>query len=520
MRADEDPVSPAPSSLWMEGPSPRHPAVSADLDVDVCVVGAGVFGATAAVLLARTGARVALVDAWQAGGGVTGHSTAKVTTLHGTVYQEIIDKHGPETASAYALANRHGLETVRDLAREFGIECELREKPAYTYVLDAKQEDTIAAEIAAASGAGLRVSYTDDTPLPYPVAAAVRLDGQSEFHPRRYVLGLVDTLERMGGQVFESTRVVELEQDDRPRVVTESGRVITADEVVIATLMPIFDRGLFFARCTAMRSYAIAARTEDERGIDGMLISADEPTRSIRSAADPDGDGELLVVGGEGHITGEESETHLRYAELERWARSELGATDVVHRWSAHDMQPADGLPYVGQLSLGTPNVWTATGFRKWGFTNGTAAALEVVARIDRAEVPWGDVFDANRVAPVKSARGVAAEVKKDAGHLIGDRLKGAEVDSVEEIAPGAGAIAKVDGEVLAVSKDHDGTLHALSPDCTHMGCRVSWNSAERSWDCPCHGSRFSPDGVVLQGPAVHALEVRHVDAAPRAPAA
>jgi nitrite reductase/ring-hydroxylating ferredoxin subunit len=380
----------------------------------------------------------------------------------------------------------------------------------------ADARDTIEAEVDAARAAGLPAHYTEDTPLPYPVAAAVRVDDQAEFHPRRYVLGLADEVEALGGAVFEHTRVVELDDGRRPRVVTESGPSVTADAVIVATLMPIFDRGLFFVRCTAMRSYAIAVRTESHAGIDGMLISADSPTRSIRSSPDPEGSGELVLVGGEGHVTGEDSDTRLRYQALIDFAREHLAASDVVHRWSAHDLQPADGLPYVGRFPP-SRHVWTATGFRKWGFTNATAAAVELSARLSGRLPAWGDIFDATRIAPLKSARGIATEAAKDARHLAGDRLRSPEFASPDDIEPGQGGWTHVDGELVAAARDEDGELHAVSTTCTHMGCRVTWNTAERSWDCPCHGSRFAPDGTVLQGPAVRPLARREVRADPDA---
>ncbi|HEX2087026.1 MAG TPA: FAD-dependent oxidoreductase [Solirubrobacteraceae bacterium] len=486
--------------------APPRPELRDDVDVDVCVVGGGVLGLTAALLLAREGARVAVVEASQVGAGVTGHTTAKVTALHATAYQQIASRHGGEAARAYARANVTGLDTVVDLVHQLGVDCRLRRKPAYTYVVDPEMRTTIEKEVEAATSAGLAAHYTEDAPLPFPVAAAVRVDDQAEFHPRRYALALAGAIEQLGGQVFERTRVVELDDAARPRLTAASGATVEADHVVVATLMPIFDRGLFFVRCTSMRSYAIAARSLSGTGIDGMLISADEPTRSIRSAPDPESGGELVIVGGEGHVTGEEPRTDLRYAALVDFAREQFAAVEVPYRWSAHDLQPADGLPYVGRLSAQSERIWTAAGFRKWGFTNATAAAIELTARIGGREVPWGDTFAATRITPVKSARGVAAEAAKDARHLVGDRLSDPEVGSTGAIEPGEGARVKLDGEVVAASRDDDGRLHVVSAACTHMGCRVAWNRAERSWDCPCHGSRFAPDGSVLQGPAVQPL--------------
>ena len=500
------------SSLWTEtAPAPDRPALEADLDVEVCVVGAGILGMTAALLLARDGVEVAVVDADEVGSGVTGHTTAKVTVLHGSAYQDVRKKFGDDGARDYARANQAGFEQIAALVEEIGIDCDFRRKPAYTYVADPQEASTIEEEVAATQAAGLATVGTVETPLPYEVASAVRLDGQAEFHARRYVLGLATELERLGGRIFQHTRITALSERGGLSIETESGRTITARDVVVATLMPIFDRGLFFSRCTCKRSYAIAVRTASGEGIDGMLISADEPSRSIRSAPDPDGDGELMIIGGEGHTTGEDDDTTQRYEALEAFAREQFKATEVTHRWSSHDLVPADGLPYIGHLTPLSKRVWTAAGFRKWGFTNGTMAALELTERIQGRPSPWGDRFDANRFTPRQSAVGLAKEGFKDARHMISDRMKGPEVASLDEIAPGEGKWVKLDGELVAAFRDDDGAVSAVSPNCTHLGCRVMFNTAERSWDCPCHGSRFAPDGRVLQGPAVKPLARKEV---------
>ena len=502
------------NSLWTDSaPAPERPALTADLDVEVCVVGAGILGMTTALLLAQQGRDVAVVDAYEVGAGVTGHTTAKVSVLHGSSYQDIRKKFGDDGVRAYARANQAGLDKVASLVADLAIDCDFRRKPSYTFVVDPGQASTIESEVEATQAAGLATVATTETPMPYPVAAAVRLDDQAEFHARKYLNGLATELERLGGRIFHHTRVTDLQERGGPIVTTEGGQRITARDVVVATLMPIFDRGLFFARCMAKRSYAIAVRTPDGADFPGMTISADQPTRSIRSVPDPGGDGELLIVGGEGHLTGEDEHTDERYAALETYAREEFGATEVRYRWSAHDLEPADSIPYVGTLTPLSKHVWTAAGFRKWGFTNATMAALDLTERIQGRESPWDGFFDSNRFTPLQAAPGLAKEGAKDAGHLIGDRLKGAEADSLDEIAPGEGKWVKVDGKLVAASRGDDGSVVAVSPNCTHLGCRVNWNRAERSWDCPCHGSRFSREGEVLQGPAVKPLERKEIPA-------
>ncbi|HEY8583124.1 MAG TPA: FAD-dependent oxidoreductase [Capillimicrobium sp.] len=496
------------ASLWMDTTrdAPPFPALEQDLEVDVAVIGGGILGVTTAYLCAREGARVALVEHDVIGGGVTGHTTAKVTALHGSAYSELARKHGADGARAYAQGNSAAIETVAALAEELGIDCDLARRSAYTYVVDEGQRSTVEQEDEAARAAGLETYLVTDTPLPYGVAAAVRLDGQLEFNARKYVLGLARAIADLGGRVFERTTATSVKETGDPEVRTAGGATVRAADVVVATLMPFLDRGAWWTRLTPMRSYCIAVRGATSVP-DGMLISADQPTRSVRPALGRDGE-ELLVIGGEGHPTGEDDDTRERYAALEAYAREHYGgaAVEVTHRWSAHDLMPADGLPFIGRYHPAATHLWTAGGFRKWGMTNATMAAEILATRIAKRDHPLGSRFDTGRLDLVQQAPGVIKEGLKDTKHFVGDRLRGAEHDSLDALAPGEGGLVKVDGELVAAYRDEAGAVSQVSPTCTHLGCRVGWNTAERSWDCPCHGSRFAPDGTVLTGPATTPL--------------
>ena len=503
-----DPAIPSVSqSLWLDSSTPtRYAPLTASTTVDVCVIGAGITGLTAAFELLERGRKVLVLEAAEVGGGVTGHTTGKVTALHGLIYDELRSGFGTGAAATYAQAQQAALVYLRTLVGELGIDCDLRERAAYTYVTDSSDVSKVEREVEAARDAGLAAEFVSETPLPYPVAAAIRLGNQAEFHAHRYLVGLAEAIVARGGRIAERTRATGL--TERSVSTVHVGDLeVRAEQVVVATHMPFLDRGAFFVRMTPKRSYAIAQRATGPVP-DGMFISAGSaPTRSIRSTPDGEG-GELLVIGGEGHNAGEKGDTTpARYERLAEFGREHFGSGEITHRWSSQDLQPADGLPYVGPLTPVSKHVLIAGGFRKWGLTNGTAAALAIAdALTGRKDNAFGELTAAWRVTPRRSAVGIAREGFKDARHMVGDRFRPADKRDPEDLKPGEGAHVRVDGQTVAAARDLDGTLHLRSTTCTHLGCVVQWNVAERSWDCPCHGSRFAPDGEVLEGPATRPL--------------
>jgi glycine/D-amino acid oxidase-like deaminating enzyme/nitrite reductase/ring-hydroxylating ferredoxin subunit len=496
-----------PEALWVEtAPRPRYPVLKGDLSVDVAVLGAGIVGLTTALLLAREGKRVALIEAGRVGMGATAHATVKVTAGHRLLYSRLERAFGMDTARTYAEANLAGLGRVAALVAELDIDCDFERKPNYVFAENATDLGSIEREVGVEVDAGLPSSFVEELDLPFPVAGAVRMEDQAQFHPRRYLLGLAAALAEDGTPVVERTPGLAVHEGRHGcRVETERGEV-TADDVVLATQFPFVNRGLLFAKAYAYTEYAVAARIDADLAPQGMFINAGSPTRSFRTA--PYRGGLVLIVVGEGHKSGEATRTEERYGALEEWARDNFGVVEFTLRWSTEDYHSMDGLPFVGRISYFSHHVWVATAFGAWGITNGTVAAMVLTDLIAGRENPWAKLFDPQRVTPRQSARRFLIENTKAGIHWVGDRLVPRPSDT-EAIQPGDGAVINVDGDEIAAYRDEEGTLHAVSAVCTHIGCIVQWNGAEKTWDCPCHGSRFDVEGKVLHPPAVRPLEKR-----------
>jgi glycine/D-amino acid oxidase-like deaminating enzyme/nitrite reductase/ring-hydroxylating ferredoxin subunit len=477
---------------------PSFPQLAGDLDVDVAIIGGGIVGITTARLLKDQGLRVAVIEARRVGQQVTGKSTAKMTSQHGILYQTLESKFGEDKARLYAEAQEAGIRRISELAARYGIEADIEPMPAYVWTDDESYVSKLEKEVELARKLGLPASMRrGDIGLPFEVLAAMRWDDQAQFHPVKYVAGLAATIPGEGSHVFEGSRAIDYEPT---RVVTERGTV-TARHVVMATHLPLGQVGIYYSIAYPHAEAVVAAPVG--RALPGVYKNAETPDRSVRTHRH---EGRVYAIAAGNHFKPGHVDDELESVrDIERWLAETFGAGPAEYRWVNEDYQAMDSSPYVGWSSKGGDGYLVATGFAGWGISNGTAAAMIIADLVAGREPRWLPVFDASRIKPVAGAKEFAKENLSVATHLVGGYLsrKPKDYDALE---PGQAAIMKVDGDNVAAFKDEQGVVHAVSAVCTHMGCLVGWNATDRTWDCPCHGSRFKLSGEVIHGPATQPL--------------
>lgn len=476
----------------------RQEQQTGEVTVDVCVVGAGITGLTAAYLLGQSGKKVAVIDLGRVGSGETSHSTAHLTEVFDIGYRELISKFGLEGAELAAQSMRRSIERIEQNILELGIECDFKRVPGYRYTVFRGDVNELEAEAAAALQIGVPNQLIFDAPLPFHTERAIRFDHQAQFNPLKYLSGLVSALARQGCLIYEETRMTDVEEGEPCRVVTDQGTIL-ADDVIVAANVPSTNRFFLHTKIAAYRTYALAAIVKKEFDRDALYWDSLTPYHYVRSYEFAGQS--YVIIGGEDHKTGQDQHTELHFRRLQEWADENFGIEKVTHRWSGQVIEPVDGLPFIGRNPM-SDHVYVATGFSGLGITFGTIAGMLISDLILDNPNPWIELYDASRVKPFASIRNFISENIDYPSHLIADRLTPAQSNDVSRLRENEGAIIRLGAKKVAAYRDPEGELHLLSPVCPHLGCYVQWNEAERSWDCPCHGSRFDPFGKLLNGPA------------------
>ena len=500
------PASNESLSLWIDTtPSTHYPTLAADLEADVAIVGAGITGITAAYLLSKAGQSVVLVDKGRIAMSETGHTTAHIVETTDADYREMIKVHGEEGARTDTEAIRSAVGLIRSIVSELAIDCGFKAVDGYLYAEEEKDREYLKRQHEDLLRAGMESEWVDRAPLPFPNIGGLRYRNQYVFHVRQYLLPIAEAAVKNGARIFENTLIDDVqnaEKDGRCTVKGEGGS-IRARHVLLATHVPLNDRGTLWAKMHVTRTYVVAAPIQPGQVTDALFWDTPYPYHYTRLLDTKKG--LFLIVGGEDRDVGKEDNDEERYEALEEYCRTRYGVTTFSHRWSGQINEPADMLPFIGESSHGK-NVWMSTGYSGTGMTYGTLAAMLLSDFALERENRFAKLYDPARKNTGSILENVVTKVKEVPKRLI-EKVTHADVEakSVAEVGEGEGKIVAVDGKKYAVARI-DGELRALDPACTHMGCTVAWNGAEKSWDCPCHGSRFDTRGEVLNGPATAPL--------------
>ena len=509
MRSD----SGSSTSVWMATSDvPDLPRVTQDMRTSVCIVGAGIAGMSTAYHLARAGRAVIVIDDGAVGGGETGRTTAHLTAALDDRYYNIEKVHGADGAHIAAASHSAAIDSIESVASQEDIDCDFERVDGFLFLGGDGTREDLERELDATHRAGLQsVEIVERIPLQFwDSGPALRFPRQAQFHPLKYLAGITRAVLRDGGQVFSGTHAERIVDGEPCRVTTSDGHVILADNVVVATNSPVNDWVILHTKQSAYRTYVIGARVPRGSVTRGLYWDTADPYHYVRlqevdSRLDSAGLEDILIVGGEDHKTGQEDDAEARFARLESWTRERFPMVKSVDfRWSGQVMEPVDYMAFIGKNPGTDEHTWIVTGDSGNGMTHGTIAGLLLSDLILGKKNEWSSLYDPSR-KKLRSAGDFLKENLNVAAQYR-DWATGGDVDSFDDIAPGTGAVIRRGAKKVAVYKDEQGNIHQRSAICTHLYCIVDWNSMEKTWDCPCHGSRFDPYGKVVNGPAITPL--------------
>jgi len=494
----------AHTSYWREtaGASiPRYMPLEQDVEADVAVIGAGITGLTAAMHLKMAGQRVAVLEGNDLGAGTTGFTTAHLDMTTDQPLAQLVGDFGEKVAAAVVHASRDAIDEIETRCSHFG-DCDFARIPSYQYTEATREPRWVREQYEAGQKLGLPVSTTDVVPLPFYCPHAVRTENQGRFHSQRYLQHLASEIHGDGCYVFEQTRA-QPPEEGQPCTIKTSGGTVRAKQVFVATHSPFLRVSQWDLRVGPYQSYVIGVRVEDDVP-DALFWDDADPYHYIRRASSDEPD--LLLIGGADHKTGQGDDERDGFKQLEQYVSERFKVRSIEYRWSAEFFDPVDGLPYIGRVP-GWNHIYLATGYAGTGMTLGTVAGKLIADLILERDNPLAEAFNPGRITVRASAGAFVSENLNAAYHFVADRFAGDRIDSLEQVAPGTGRLVTLKGKQRAVYRDASGHLHVLSPVCAHAGCIVQWNEAEKTWDCPCHGSRFTAEGSCFYGPAPSNLE-------------
>lgn len=497
--------SQATTSVWMAtANTPSQPQLKQNIRTDVCIIGAGIAGLTTAYLLAKEGRSVVVLDDGAIGGGMTGRTTAHLTNAFDDRYFEMEKLHGEDGSRLIAQSHTAAINRVEEIARTEEISCSFERLDGYLFAPPNESTDLLSEELKATHRAGLvDVEMVKRAPIEaFDTGPALRFPRQAQFHPLDYLTGLTRAFARLGGRIFNETHAINITGGSDARVETNLGPSVACDAIVVATNTPVNDRVAIHTKQAPYVTYVVGIQVPRGSVTRALYWDTPDPYHYVRVQSNKANDSyDILIVGGEDHKTGQANDGAERFAKLEQWTRERFPqAAEVEFRWSGQVMEPVDGVAFIGRNPLDEDNVFVATGDSGQGMTHGTIAGMLLTDLLQGRKNRWEDLYSPSRVT-LRALGEYASENINVAGQFA-DYVTPGEIKSVDELQAGNGAIMRDGLSKLAVYRDEGGTVHKLSAVCPHLGCVVAWNSTEKTWDCPCHGSRYRADGRVYNGPA------------------
>lgn len=517
------------NSFWLNSNENKNKYKELDKDIsaDVCIVGAGIFGLTCGYYLTKQGYNVVILEKEaEIASKTTGHTTAKITSQHNLIYKYLIDSLGVSEAKHYLYANQEAIENIYQIIKDENINCNFERQDSYVYTNNADELEKIKLENEAVNSIGFNSEFVTSTPLPFDVLGAIKFPNQAEFNPIKYACGLADYITKNSGKIYTDSLVKNIQKENNNFIVSCKDYVVRSKYVILATHYPFIDRlGYYFFKMYQSTSYVIAVDI-GSKTFDGMYINSEQPTFSYRFI-NYNGN-HLLLVGGADHKTGSKIDLSNAYNILEYEVRKYYLDCKVLYEWNTEDCITLDKIPYIGEFSHFMPNMYIGTGFNKWGMTSSNVAANIIVDKILGYENKYEDVFKATRLHPIKNNEELRNMVKETANSLVINKFKVPERTSentkdasknitervsdfdknFSDIENDTGHVFEYNSEKVGIYKDKDGKIFAVKPICTHLGCLLSWNNLDKTWDCPCHGSRFDYLEHQLYNPAIRDLEV------------
>ncbi len=499
------------NSYWIESVKNEKKEFSKfekDAKADVCIIGGGLTGLTTAYYLSKTNLKVILLEKFRLCEHASGNTTAKITSQHDLFYNYLIQSQGKEKAKQYLEANEEAIKNIENIVKEENIDCDFERADNYVYTLKQEELEKIKKEVEAVQKLGFPAEFKMDSELPFDILGAIKFPKQAKFNPCKYANGLVNAIiKKENVAIFENTKVVDLKEAENSlyKIITEKGYCITAKHVVIASHYPIINApGYYFLKMYQEMSYLIGVET-DKPLFNGMYINSETPTVSFRTAKKDGKD--LLLIGGMGHKTGERKDISDSYKNLEAIAKKYYPDCKIPYHWCTEDCISLDKIPYIGEFSSLMPNVYVGAGYKKWGMTTSNVAANIITDKILGRQNPYEEVFTSTRLEPIKNYKELGNMVKEVATSWTVEKLKISE-EKLQDLKKGEGGIIELENKKVGAYKDENGKVYLVKPVCSHLGCELTWNNLEKTWDCPCHGSRFDYKGKSIYDPSVKDLKV------------